>query len=176
MIRHISAIAEVVDDVDAAVEFYRDVLGLTVDHQPGGGYATVEISGALHFSVWSRRAAAEATFGDKDCRRPHPAWLLRGVRGRLGKLSHGRDWRARLGSRSAAKDGVLGPSHEPLHAPQRDARRILGNAVGPPHKPGFEGDIRIVDSSLLRLVWQSLLSKEASYAVPSASATVELGV
>ena len=43
MIRHISAIAEVVDDVDAAVEFYRDVLGLTVDHQPGGGYATVEI-------------------------------------------------------------------------------------------------------------------------------------
>ena len=45
MIRHISAIAEVVDDVDAAVEFYRDVLGLSVEHQPGGGYATVEISG-----------------------------------------------------------------------------------------------------------------------------------
>ena len=66
MIRHISAIAEVVDDVDAAVEFYRDVLGLTVDHQPGGGYATVEISGALHFSIWSRSAAAEATYGDKD--------------------------------------------------------------------------------------------------------------
>ena len=65
MIRHISAIAEVVDDVDAAVEFYRDVLGLPVDHQPGGGYATVEISGTLHFSVWSRSAAAEATFGDE---------------------------------------------------------------------------------------------------------------
>ena len=65
MIRHISAIAEVVDDVDAAVEFYRDVLGLIVEHQPGGGYATVEISGALHFSIWSRSAAAEATFGDK---------------------------------------------------------------------------------------------------------------
>ena len=65
MIRHISAIAEVVDDVDAAVEFYRDVLGLTVDHQPGGGYATVEIHGVLHFSVWSRSAAAEATYGDK---------------------------------------------------------------------------------------------------------------
>ena len=51
MIRHISAIAEVVDDVDDAVEFYRDVLGLTVDHQPSGGYATVEIPGTLHFSV-----------------------------------------------------------------------------------------------------------------------------
>ena len=66
MIRHISAIAEVVDDVDAAVEFYRDVLGLTVEHQPGGGYATVEIPGVLHFSIWSRSAAAEATYGDKD--------------------------------------------------------------------------------------------------------------
>ena len=66
MIRHISAIAEVVDDVDAAVEFYRDVLGLSVEHQPGSSYATVEISGALHFSVWSRSAAAEATYGDKD--------------------------------------------------------------------------------------------------------------
>ena len=65
VIRHISAIAEVVDDVDAAVEFYRDVLGLTVEHKPGGHYATVEISGALHFSIWSRSAAAEATFGDK---------------------------------------------------------------------------------------------------------------
>ena len=65
MIRHISAIAEVVDDVDAAVEFYRDVLGLIVEHQPGGGYATVEIPGALHFSIWSRSAAAEATVGDK---------------------------------------------------------------------------------------------------------------
>ena len=65
MIRHISAIAEVVDDVDAAVAFYRDVLGLTVEHQPGGGYATVEISGALHFSIWSRSAAAEATYGDE---------------------------------------------------------------------------------------------------------------
>ena len=54
-----------VDDVDAAVEFYRDVLGLIVEHQPGGGYATVEIPGALHFSIWSRSAAAEATFGDK---------------------------------------------------------------------------------------------------------------
>ncbi len=65
MIRHISAIAEVVDDVDAAVAFYRDVLGLTVEHQPGGRYATVEISGALHFSVWSRSAAAVATFGNE---------------------------------------------------------------------------------------------------------------
>ena len=134
VIRHISAIAEVVDDVDAAVEFYRDVLGLSVDHQPGGGYATVEIPGVLHFSVWSRSAAAEATYGDKDCRRPYPARLLRGVRSRLGKRRHGRYRRARLGSRSAAEERVVGPSDEPLHAAQRNARRILGNAVGPSHQ------------------------------------------
>ena len=65
MIRHLSSIAEVVDDIDAAVGFYRDVLGLPVDHEPGGGYATVTMPGALHFSIWSRRAAAEATFGDE---------------------------------------------------------------------------------------------------------------
>ena len=146
MIRHISAIAEVVDDVDAAVEFYRDVLGLTVEHKPGGHYATVEISGALHFSIWSRSAAAEATFGDVDCNRPHPARLFRGVRGGLGKRRHGCHRRARMGCRPAAEDGVMGPIDEPLHAPQRDARRLLGNAMGTPHQPGPEGDIRVVVS------------------------------
>lgn len=65
MIRHLSSIAEVVDDIDAAVGFYRDVLGLPVDHEPGGGYATVTMPGALHFSIWSRASAAEATFGDE---------------------------------------------------------------------------------------------------------------
>ena len=65
MIRHLSSIAEVVDDIDAAVGFYRDVLGLPVDHEPGGSYATVTMPGALHFSIWSRRGAAEATFGDE---------------------------------------------------------------------------------------------------------------
>ena len=65
MIRHLSSIAEVVDDIDAAVGFYRDVLQLPVDHEPGGRYATVTMPGALHFSIWSRRAAAEATFGDE---------------------------------------------------------------------------------------------------------------
>ena len=141
MIRHISAIAEVVDDVDAAVEFYRDVLGLTVDHQPGGGYATIEISGALHFSIWSR-----SYLWRQGRRRPYPARLFSGVRSRLGKISHGRYRRARLGSRSAAKDGVLGSSDEPLHAAQRNARRILGNALGPSNHSGPQGSIRVIGS------------------------------
>ena len=66
VIRHVSGIAEIVDDVDAAAQFYREVLGLDVDHQPGGGYSVVKVPGVLHFGLWSRAAAAEATFGDKN--------------------------------------------------------------------------------------------------------------
>lgn len=64
MIRHVAGIAEVVEDVAFAVRFYTDVLGLSVEHQEGSGYAVVDIPGVLHFGIWSRREAAEATFGD----------------------------------------------------------------------------------------------------------------
>ncbi len=37
MIRHLAGIAEIVDDIEAAVTFYRDVLGLTVQHEEGRG-------------------------------------------------------------------------------------------------------------------------------------------
>ncbi len=66
MIRHVSGIAEIVEDVEGAVRFYRDVLGLDVQYEPGSGYATIEIAGTLHFGIWSRRAAAENVFGDAD--------------------------------------------------------------------------------------------------------------
>ena len=64
MIRHLASLAEIVDDVDAAVRFYRDTLGLTVQHEPGSPYAQIELPGALHFGLWARRAAAETMFGD----------------------------------------------------------------------------------------------------------------
>jgi catechol 2,3-dioxygenase-like lactoylglutathione lyase family enzyme len=64
MIRHVAGIAEIVDDVEAAVRFYQDVLGLEVQHEPGDPYATVSAPGVLHFGLWSRRAAAESVFGD----------------------------------------------------------------------------------------------------------------
>lgn len=64
MIRHIAGIAEIVEDVQAAVNFYREVLGLPVQHAPGDPYAAVEIAGVLHFGIWSRAAAAETVFGD----------------------------------------------------------------------------------------------------------------
>ena len=66
MIRHVASIGEIVEDIDAAVHFYRDVLGLPVEHTEGSGYETVEVAGTLHFGLWARKAAAEATFGSKE--------------------------------------------------------------------------------------------------------------
>lgn len=64
MIRHLASLSEIVEDVDAAVRFYRDSLGLTVQHEPGSPYAQVELPGVLHFGLWDRRAAAATIFGD----------------------------------------------------------------------------------------------------------------
>ena len=66
MIRHMASIGEIVDDMAAAVAFYRDVLGLEVEWNEGTGYATAKVAGAMHFGIWSREAAAEATLGDKE--------------------------------------------------------------------------------------------------------------
>ena len=64
MIRHISSVGEVVEDVDAAVAFYEG-LGLKAKRETPG-YAVLDIPGVLHFGIWSREDAAEATFGSKD--------------------------------------------------------------------------------------------------------------
>lgn len=66
MIRHLAGIAEIVDDLEAAVSFYRDALGLEVDDSASADYASVKIPGVLHFGLWSRESAAEATFGDRS--------------------------------------------------------------------------------------------------------------
>jgi catechol 2,3-dioxygenase-like lactoylglutathione lyase family enzyme len=66
MIRHIAGIAEIVNDIDATVQFYREKLELEVEHTPGSGYATVVVPGVPHFGIWLRSAAAKATFGDES--------------------------------------------------------------------------------------------------------------
>ncbi len=64
MIRHVAGIAEIVEDVEAAVGFYRDILGLPVKYEEDSPYAHVEVPGVLHFGLWSRIHAAEVTLGD----------------------------------------------------------------------------------------------------------------
>ena len=66
MIRHLSSIAEIVEDVDEAVKFYREILGLEVYQEPGAGYAVVKVDGTLHFGIWGRKNAAEMTYGDEN--------------------------------------------------------------------------------------------------------------
>ncbi len=66
MIRHVAGVAEVVDDIDAAVRFYREELGLEVSHESGESYATVSVSGIAHFGIWLRSRAAELVFGDSS--------------------------------------------------------------------------------------------------------------
>jgi catechol 2,3-dioxygenase-like lactoylglutathione lyase family enzyme len=66
MLRHIAGLAEIVEDVDEAVAFYRDVLGLTVEQQNGEDYAMISVPGILHFGIWNRGHAAECVFGSRE--------------------------------------------------------------------------------------------------------------
>lgn len=66
MIRHLAHIADIVDDLDAAIHFYRHTLGLPVEHEEGSPYAVVQVPGVLHFGLWLRRAAAETIYGNPD--------------------------------------------------------------------------------------------------------------
>lgn len=66
MIRHFAGVAEIVEDVPAALAFYRDTLGLEVKQQMGDDYAVVAVPGMLHFGIWSRAHAAESIFGSRD--------------------------------------------------------------------------------------------------------------
>ena len=65
MLRHFASLAEIVEDFEAAVRFYEDVLKLEVERL-SEGYALVRIPGALHFGIWSRAEAAQATYGSPD--------------------------------------------------------------------------------------------------------------
>lgn len=66
MIRHFAGVAEIVEDVPAALAFYRDTLGFEVKQQMGDDYAVIAVPGILHFGIWSRSAAALAMFGTRD--------------------------------------------------------------------------------------------------------------
>lgn len=65
MIRHFAGVAEIVEDVPAALAFYRDTLGLEVMQQMGDDYAVVAVPGVLHFGIWNRAHAAESIFGSR---------------------------------------------------------------------------------------------------------------
>ena len=63
MIRHVAGVGEIVEDVEQAAAFYRD-LGLEVKVE--NGYGVVEVPGIMHFGLWARADAAESTYGSRD--------------------------------------------------------------------------------------------------------------
>jgi catechol 2,3-dioxygenase-like lactoylglutathione lyase family enzyme len=76
MIRHVAGFAEVVEDVEEAAAFYRS-LGLEVKIE--NGYGGVQIPGVMHFGLWARRDAAEATYGSADAVDRIPLGFLIGL-------------------------------------------------------------------------------------------------
>jgi hypothetical protein len=76
MIRHVSDVAEVVDDILAAVRFHRSELGMDVDFSENEPYAVVHAPGMLHFGLWDRRFAAERILGDASRTKDVPSGLL----------------------------------------------------------------------------------------------------
>ncbi|MBW4473571.1 MAG: VOC family protein [Stenomitos rutilans HA7619-LM2] len=66
MLRHIAGLAEIVEDVNEALVFYRDVLGLTVEKHDSDDYAMLSVPGVLHFGLWNRGHAAESVFGSRE--------------------------------------------------------------------------------------------------------------
>jgi catechol 2,3-dioxygenase-like lactoylglutathione lyase family enzyme len=127
MIRHVASIAEIVEDVDTAVHFYRDALGLEVEYEPGSGYGLVQVDGTLHFGLWSRTEAANATFGDPSAADRIPLGFTVGFEvddvedGRRGVEAKG--WSV---AQAPKEEGALGPDDQPLlqrkRCPVRDRR------------------------------------------------------
>jgi len=66
MLRHIAGLAEIVEDVNEAIVFYHDTLGLTVEQQESDDYAMFCVPGVLHFGIWNRGHAAESVFGSRE--------------------------------------------------------------------------------------------------------------
>lgn len=103
MIRHVASIAEIVDDFEAAVQFYREALGLTVEPKPDANYADVLVDGVTHFGIWRRSDAAQIIYGDPGAADRVPLGFTVGF-----EIESVADGEARLGQSSA---WILQPNH-----------------------------------------------------------------
>ena len=127
MVRHLAGVAEIVEDVPAAVAFYRDTFGFKIKQQMGDDYVVFDVPGILHFGVWSRAAAAEATFGDRAAADSVPLGYTDGVRSR----------RPRPGSRRSRRQPMSSSSNRPI--PNPGARKPA--ALSPPAAASWDSPI-----------------------------------
>ena len=140
MIRHFAGVAEIVEDFEAAVQFYRDTLGLEVESL-SEGYATATIPGVLHFGIWSRAEAAEATYGSSDAAEHVPLGFTIAFRGRQRNRGSTASQKFRRGSGSAHQDRAVGTGNQPLHNAQRRPLRNCRNSLGAPHHAADVGRV-----------------------------------
>ncbi|MCP4784920.1 MAG: hypothetical protein GY903_29015 [Fuerstiella sp.] len=66
MIRHVAGVAEIVEDVNEALKFYCDTLGLSLKERSGDDYAVILVPGVMHLGIWNRGHAAECTLGNRN--------------------------------------------------------------------------------------------------------------
>ena len=123
MIRHFAGVAEIVEDVNAALAFYRDTLGFEVKQQMGDDYAVVAVPGILHFGIWNRAHAALAIFGTPRRGGPHSARLHDRIRSRRRRS------RGEAGRRGGL-DVVQPPHMEPWGQKTCRAIALGGGVVG----------------------------------------------
>ena len=140
MIRHFAGVAEIVEDFEAAVQFYRDTLGLEVESL-SEGYATATVPGVLHFGIWSRAEAAQATYGSPDAadRVPLGFTIAFEVDNVTEALTASRQCRRQ--NSSAHQDRAVGTGNQPLHNAQRRPLRNCRNPLGAPHHAADVGRV-----------------------------------
>jgi len=153
MVRHVASIAEIVEDVDAAVRFYRDVLGFEVKRDAGAPYALVHVPGILHFGIWERTAAAESVYGDPAQAHRVPLGFSVAVRGRRGPRGR-RALAGRRGERPPpAAAGAVGPDDRSAALAGRRRPRGRRDALGAHRRIRRRGRRRERLGSSVRRSW-----------------------
>jgi len=63
----VAGVSPIVPDLDASIAFYRDTLGLALEHDAENDYtATNDLDGLKHLGLWKLSDAAEMVFGAKE--------------------------------------------------------------------------------------------------------------
>jgi len=60
----VAGFGPIVRDMDAALRFYRDTIGLPLEES--GDVSTEKVDGVKHFGLWPLADAAESCFGSRD--------------------------------------------------------------------------------------------------------------
>ena len=132
MIRHFAGVAEIVEDFEAAVQFYRDTLGLEVESL-SEGYATATIPGVLQLRNLVQRRSRASHLRQPRRRRTRSSWIHHSLRGGQRNRGSTASRQCCRQNSSAHQDRAVGTGNQPLHNAQRRPLRNCRNPLGAPH-------------------------------------------